>query len=79
MRRIMKQPRASSQWKLPLWVPMRFVVVVVVGCGEVGEAAEKAMEQRERRRLWEWKVEANGSSRCLNPNPLLLSNPSMPI
>lgn len=21
VRRIMKQPRASSQWKLPLWVP----------------------------------------------------------
>ena len=20
----MKQPRASSQWRLPLWVPMRF-------------------------------------------------------
>lgn len=58
VRRIMKQPRASSQWKLPLCVPTRFRGAWLGEPAE--EKAETLVAMRGSRRVvnWVWKVKS---------------------
>lgn len=68
VKRIMKQPSASSQWKLPWWVPTRFRGIESEGEGEAGERearGEEAMKVRRKKKLGK---ERNWPR--LNPKPL---------
>lgn len=62
----MKQPSASSQWKLPWWVPTRFTGIESEGeAGEREARGEEAMKVRRKKNLGKGRNWLR-----LNPKPL---------